>query len=268
MEQEQPASVTAQESVQFLAQSPNRVAILDELDDGSVKDRYDLEEAVDATRRTILRTLDVLLEYGFIQETDDGYRRSALGGRVYREYTAFVDNVAFEDDLTTFLSDVPDDVFPFSVDRLKDSEVTVVTTGGSYAPLDRLLDLRANATRIRDLAPAVERRSVEQIAGRIEDGEDFSVEIILSPAAARAANSDGQYAPVHEATVTADGVDMFVAQSEFEIGMCIADETVAIGTMGQNSHLRALCVTGDPVVREWAHDYIDDYLEVADPLDP
>ncbi|WP_136687522.1 helix-turn-helix transcriptional regulator [Halorhabdus amylolytica] len=268
MDQERPASVTARESVQFLAQSRNRVAILGELDDGTARDRYDLEEAIDATRRTILRTLDDLVEYGFVQETDDGYRRSALGGGVYRQYTAFVENVTFEDDLATFLCDVPDDAFPFSVDRLEDSEVTVVTDGSSYAPLDRLLDVRSTASEIRDLAPAVERRSVEQLAGRIEAGEDFSVEIVLSEAAVRAANSNGQYAPVHETTVTADAVDMFVATDEFEIGMCIADGKVAIGTPGRDGHLRALCVTDDPVVLEWAHEYIDEHLEAAEPLRP
>jgi len=268
MEPERSTNTTARESVQFLAQSPNRVAILGALDDGSVKDRYDLEGSIEATRRTVLRTLGDLVEYGFVQERNDGYRRSTLGGRVYREYKAFVENVTFEDELATFLSDVPDDLFSFPVDRFEDSEVTVATAGGSYAPLDRLLDLRADATRIRDLAPAVERRSVRQLADRIEDGVDVSVEIVLSETALEAASTDQQYAPVHETTVTADAVDMFVAPGEFEIGMCIADRTVAIGTPGPNDHVRALCVTDDPVVLEWAHDYVDERLESAEPLQP
>jgi len=267
MEQERSARASAPDAVQYLTQSSNRVAILGELDDGSVQDRYDLEASVDATRRTILRTLDDLAEYGFVEETADGYCRTALGGWVYRQYTAFVESVRFEDDLATFLSDVPDDMFPFPVDRLADSEVTVASDGSSYAPLDRLLALRANASTIRDLAPAVERRSAEQLARRVEDGEDFSAEIVLTEAAARAASGNDQYAPAHERTLDVDPVDMLVASGDLELGICIADETVALGAGGHNDQLQALCVTDDPVVLEWAHDYVDEWLETAEPID-
>jgi predicted transcriptional regulator len=266
MEQEHPPNWTGRESIQFLTQSPNRVAILEELNERGVADRYELEAAVDATRRTILRALTDLAECGYVQETADGYRLTALGGRVYRQFCEFVDGVSFDDDLEAFLSFVSDGTFPFAVDHLEDSEVTVVTDGGSYAPLDRLLALRAEATTIRELAPAVERQSIEQLAGRISDDEALSVTMGLSEAALETATTNEQYTDLHETVSEADAVDILVVPDGFDVGLCIADETVAIGVAGVEAHLRALCITDDPVVREWATEYFEERLEASKPV--
>lgn len=50
--------------VRFLSQSDNRVAILAALAEDGAMDRYELESTVDATRRTVLRTLNRLAERG------------------------------------------------------------------------------------------------------------------------------------------------------------------------------------------------------------
>jgi predicted transcriptional regulator len=251
----------------FLSQSENRVGVLAALSDGAPRDRYDLESTVDASRRTVLRVVNELSDRGYLRETGDGYRLTALGAHVHDQYAAAVDGLDAVAPVAPFLAAVPAGVVDFDLARLADAEVTAATPGGSYAPLDRTLELRRAASRIRELAPDVERRSVEQIAERVEAGEDVEIEIVLTPASLETAESVDQYAAAHGAVAAADGVALYLTPEPFELPVSVMDETVALVSGGMDGRPDAVLETDDPVVREWAESYIDRYVALAERID-
>ncbi|MFB6140366.1 MAG: helix-turn-helix transcriptional regulator [Halosimplex sp.] len=258
---------TPREVLAFLAQSENRVDVLDALADGEPRDRYDLEGAVDASRRTVLRVANELLERGYVRETDDGYRLTALGESVYDRYAAAADGIGALSSAAAVLSAVPAGVVDFDPARLADAEVTAAAPGDPFAPLDRMLELRRGASRVRELAPGVERRSVEQLADRVEADEAVDVEIVLTPASLETAESRDQYAPAHEVVASADAVALYLTPEPFALPVTVADETVALVADGAEGRPDAVLETDDPVVREWAESYVDRFVELADRID-
>lgn len=176
--------------------------------------------------------------------------------------------MTFDAGLERFLRLAPGDAFGFDVARLAAGETIVATEGSSYAPLDRLLAIRADAEYVRELAPDVERRSIEQLARRVDADETFSAEICLSAAVLAAAESVPEYADAQERIVAADAVDVVVTERAIDLAVCLADGTVALGVEDADGHPVAVCVCEDPVVYEWAEARFDRYVEAASALGP
>lgn len=266
--EEDTALVWANGVIEFLCQSPNRGAVLRALADGGRQDRYALEERVDATRRTILRTVNALTERGFVEETEEGIGLTALGRHVVTHYERLVDELALEPDVEAFLSAVPADAIDVDVERLRTGEVTSAAPGSPYAPLDRTLELRADASEIRELAPGIERRSVEQLAERVTADDDLTVEIVVTEDVLAAADEGAPYGDAHETVLAADAVDMAVHPGPFEIAVGIADEVVFVVAEDGEGQPSAILETDDPRVREWATAVVDRYRAEARPLAP
>ena len=58
------------DSLAFLSQSTNRAEVLQLLQEEDGLDRYDIEEQVEASRRTVIRALDALTEHGYVEDGD------------------------------------------------------------------------------------------------------------------------------------------------------------------------------------------------------
>ena len=254
--------------IEFLCQSQNRVTVLSELAERGRLDRYELEAALDATRRTLLRTVTALEERGFVDESDEGIGLTALGEHVIQHYQTFVEEVALAPSVEEFLASIPAESLDVDVERLRSGTVTAAAPGSPYAPLDRTLELRADASKIRELAPGIERRSVEQIAERVESDDDVSMEIVITEDVLEAAEEATPYTDAHETVLAADAVDMAVHPGSFEIALGIADDVVFVVAEGADGQPNAILETDDSKVRNWAADVIDRYQAAAMPLDP
>lgn len=252
---------------EFLAQSENRVTVLRELAANGRMDRYELEDGIDVTRRTILRTVNALEERGYVDETDAGIGLTALGEYIIEHYDAFLDRVTMEPSVEQFMASLPADSLDVDVDRLRAGEVTAAAPGSPYAPLDRSLELRAQASEIRELAPGIERRSVEQLADRVETDEDVNVEIVITEDVLAAAEEAAPYTDAHETVLAADAVDMAVHPGPFEVALGVADDVVFVVAEGADGQPNAILETDDAKVRQWAEGVIDRYQAAATPLD-
>jgi predicted transcriptional regulator len=253
------------EELEFLLRSENRTELLAALAAEGPLDRYDLEEALGTSRRTVSRTLKKLETRNYISETDGGHRLTAFGAAVfetYREYTRRIDTA---ERLRPFLGNIDGEALDIELSALQGAKLTLADDASPYAPMDRTLELRARSSRIREIAPSVEKRSIEQLTERIERGDDATFEIVLTADAAQAAQSKPEYEKAHRITQGADNVDQFVYRGEFPFFLGVLDETVAIGAVVDGSPF-ALIESRDERLREWAEQKIDQFRSEAVPM--
>ncbi|MFB6123154.1 MAG: helix-turn-helix transcriptional regulator [Haloferacaceae archaeon] len=248
----------------FLAQSRNRHEALSALRTTAPLDRYDLEDRLDASRRTVIRTLDALADRGYVTDSDGEYRLTAYGSFLAARFAEFADDVRTVDRLAPFLSHVSADAFDLDPRHLADADVYVADAGSPYALLDRTLQLRREATRIREVAPAVEKKSVEQLARRVRNGDDVDVQVVLPESAAEAATSSPDYREDHLTALRSDDVEMYVVPDSVGTFVGVLDDTVAIAT-AKAGRPHALVVTTDDAAVAWAEETFARYRDRARP---
>jgi len=253
------------DTLAFLSQSRNRAEVLQLFQDNEQLDRYEIEEQVEASRRTVIRTLDALTEHGYVEDNNDKYRLTAFGSVLADSYQAFAEEAELAHEFAPFLTHLPDGVFDRDLRCLKDAELITATEGSPYAVLDRTLTIRRQASEIRELSPIIEQKSLAQLAQRIRDGEPVSVEVVLSESALEASEIHPDYQDDQQLVTQADQTDLYLASTEIPFLLCIADDTVAIGvTNDMKPH--ALVVSTNADVKQWAEQTYDAYQEHVQPI--
>ena len=253
------------EELEFLLRSENRTALLAALASDGPLDRYDLEETLGTSRRTVSRTLKKLEDRNYISETDGGYCLTAFGAAVFETYREYTRRLDIAERLRPFLGNVDGGALDVELATLEGAKLTLADDASPYAPMDRTLELRAQASRIREIAPSVEKRSIEQLTERVERGEDVTFEVVLTADAAQAAQSQPEYEEAHRVTQRADNVEQFVYRGEFPFFLGVMDETVAIGAVVDGNPV-ALVESRDERLRAWAEQRIDEFRSGAIPM--
>ena len=84
--------MAALDDIAFLASSPNRVATLEALTAGPHK-RSDLQEAIDASRSTVKRTLNGFQERRWVNRVGQEYVITPLGELVAARFTTLLETI-------------------------------------------------------------------------------------------------------------------------------------------------------------------------------
>ncbi|MFB6142367.1 MAG: hypothetical protein ABEJ30_03380 [Halorientalis sp.] len=127
-----------------------------------------------------------------------------------------------------------------------------------------MLDVRAGATRLREIAPGVEQKSLEQLAARVREGEDFEAEIVIPRSASEAASSRPEYREAHETTLRADCVDVYVHPGPIRFAAGVVDETAAVAVM-RDEQPHALALSEGKGLRAWAETLFEEYRAASTP---
>lgn len=256
-------------AVSFLAASANRVAALLALRESGAGDLRSVAEEVDASRRTVKRTLDALEERGWVITEDENgeYRISSLGALVLESYLDVVDRLEAADRLAPFLEQISVAELGLSPMALADAEVVVKAENQPYAPMDRVLEIRRNASEIREVVNIVQGDSAAQLRERVERGE-LEAEIVLEDGVLEAISANEEYADEFEATLGTDGVRFYVYDDTIPFVFGLMDDTVILGVNDDMGMPEAVVVSEAPAVREWAHSRFESYRSAASELEP
>lgn len=117
--------------------------------------------------------------------------------------------------------------------------------------LNRTLELRAGASHIREAAPGTEKQSVEQLASRIQNGEDLEMEVVLPPDAVETIGETDAFADDHGVARDSDAVEFYVAPEPFSVFVGVMDDTAVLAA-GEGGEPLALVESDRPAFREWA----------------
>jgi|AntRauTorcE11898_2_1112593.scaffolds.fasta_scaffold03922_5 predicted transcriptional regulator len=132
------------ETIEFIARSTNRVQLLETLHESGSADRAELREALSASRTTVTRNLDALVDRGLVCEVDGRYELSPGAELVVEGFRSLAADVATQSRLQPFLDGIDRGTFDVDLSHLTDATVTVAEPG------DPLSMVNAHVSRIRE----------------------------------------------------------------------------------------------------------------------
>ncbi len=256
------------DELRFLADSDNRLAVLERLTETDALDRYDLEDTLDASRRTVVRTLGAFDRRGYLTAADtaDAYVPTGYGVYLGQLVAEFEADLAAAIRLRPLLEQLEADELGFDPRHLADADLTVASDVCPYAAFDRFLEMRTEAGSVRFLAPKIERRSLNQVVRRLDDEPDFEAEVIITEPVESSMQAHQSFRAAYETMLDADRVDVYRYSETIPYMLAALDDRVAIG-VSRDEQPYAIVETDEPTVVEWVRGRLDDYLAASEPID-
>lgn len=236
--------------LRFVTQSENRAQALDIVAKNAPIERRELETRLDASHRTVVRIVNSLDERGYLRDGEDGLRLTPFGAHIADRLETALGATETALDFEPLLRNAPPAVREIPLASLDGAELLVASDADPFSILDRILSLRAEATRIREVAPAVQKESIDQLAARVQGGEDVDVDVeaVISQHASEMAEARVDYRDGHTTTVESDAVDIYVHPEPITFFVGIMDETAAVA-VSKDGQPHALAVSDDADLR-------------------
>lgn len=154
------------EEVKRLCNSPQRVQILDALDDCE-KDVRTLISELDSPRSTVQRNLSILEEQRWIERGSEGYSTINVGDLLCSELERLNEIARTTTRLRPFFENA--DITPnFDVQMFTNSDLVTPDPSNPNAPMERLLNRFCNCNKIFAVVPYVSRTIVKRF---VQSGE-------------------------------------------------------------------------------------------------
>lgn len=237
----------ADDTARFLADSPDRLALLERLRDGPASPSA-LVDDLDPARRSIQRNLAAFESRGWVERCDGGYRLTAAGDAVARTHADYLDRLGRIDASAPLLTHLDPEHAP-DADLLAGADLVTATDADPQAPIhaytERLRGMEGD--RVRVCSPVLSRAFHEAHTALALDG--VRTELLLSTATARRAR---ELNPVEFAAVLRAGpLELFVRDDTVPFGLALGDRSLLLGAY-DDGHLRACLHGDDPALLAWA----------------
>ena len=173
----------ADDTARFLADSPDRLALLERLRDAPASPSA-LVADLDPARRSIQRNLAAFESRGWVDHCGDGYRLTAAGDAVADAHAAYLDQLRRIDDSTPLLTHL-DPAHAPEPELLVDADLVVASEADPQAPIHAYTErLRGmDGDRVRVCSPVLSRAFHEAHAALALAG--VRTELLLSTTTAR-----------------------------------------------------------------------------------
>jgi predicted transcriptional regulator len=254
---------SAFDTVAFLANSENRVAVLERLRRGP-HTRNELAETTSFSRVTLGRILDDLEARNWITRDVNAYEVTPLGAWVTEEFTELVERTEAERDLRGAVRWLPVERIGLDPSTFADATVTVPEPGNSHRPVNRFAELVESAESAHGFGVStLAATSAETLFRRA--GEGMDAEIIYPPAvAATILETD----PDGAATAIESGDLTVLVHDGPPCGLYVFDHRVVLGGYDDETGvLRIVIDSGRSDALEWGESVYRSVREEARPFD-
>jgi predicted transcriptional regulator len=253
--------------IQFLANSANRVRVLEALDDGAVT-RREVQDETGVARSTAARVLDDAESRDWIDSEGSRYWITARGEARVSAFRTYLANTEGMRRLGEAIEWLPDPVRALDFRSLRDAVITYPTADNPAAPFDRGLDLLRAADEYRSLTENSLPQYVAVIRDHVrERGLDF--EGVVERTFVEALRAEPERAAVWRdlahRTWLYDGhvpINMQIVDGTALIWLCDEDHD------GEDVVVRGLLESDDPAVVSWATSFYEEFRRESNPLDP
>lgn len=171
---------TAQDHIEFLVSSWNRLDILHEIA-SAPKTRNDLKERTDIARITLSRILADLEDRQWIRRNNDHYEATKTGKYAATELTRLVKNFQTLDHLGETVDWLHINRFEFDLHHLQDATVTTPTWDDFTAQTATIIEQVSASSRVRGIGTGLDREFFHMVGDATTTG-DLELELILEPA--------------------------------------------------------------------------------------
>lgn len=254
------------EEIRFLANSANRVRVLEALTDGTTTRRA-LEDETGVPRSTVARALDEAESRGWADSEGSRYWVTPAGAARVDAFRRYVETTTGMQHLGDALDWLPDPVRELDYRSLRDATVTTPAEENPTAPFDRAMELIRDADKYRGLTQNSLPEYMHVIRDRVERGQ-LAFEAVLQRDFVEVLRDDPDRAATWRAmadrTWLYDGavpLNMHVVDERALIWLC--DETHA----GEDALVRGLLESEHPSVVSWAESLYEQYRSDAVSMD-
>ena len=247
----------SREIIECLCNSPQRIKILDALDDTRM-DVREVMEALDSPRSTVQRNLSVLEEQGWIETAGSGYTTTAVGELLCAEFVGMGETAIKIERMAPFLNTV-DEPAEVAVDQLSDVLVTTPEPTRPHSPRKRLLAIFEEANCVRGFLPVVSSLSVEE-ARRADAGSEPAGEYVVSSDTFDALQQ--QYASDEVEGVEIDPpdhIDVRVYDGDLPYGLFVSDDALALAAYDGIGRMQAVVESTSETTIEWGEQVYEAY---------
>lgn len=248
------------DDVQFLANSPARLALLRHLSEGPATPA-DLAAAHSPSRRSVQRHLTGFAERGWVESSGGTYRLTVTGSLVAEEHAEYVDALDRIDEFAPFFDALDDPEHAPDPAWLSDATLTVADDDDPHAPLHRYVRcvMRVDADRVSMLSPVLSRIFHEAHASLARRGVHTTL-VMPAPVVEQARQRN----PVEfEAVVGADVLSLYRSPESFRFGLTLAGGRVLLAAYDEGKRLEALLEADGEAVSAWASALFERYRDGA-----
>ncbi|MEY7848272.1 helix-turn-helix transcriptional regulator [Natrarchaeobius sp. A-rgal3] len=164
------------DTLSVITRSPVRPRVLRCLLERGPAETAELVEHVDASRRTVSRTLTALEEEGLVAVDGRTYRATTYGELFADELFAVLDGAHAHREFAAFLDAFPTDAVDVSFESI-DGTTTLRRESHPHAPVSRIIETLSGSDRVRVLAPVASPLYVRPLVARI--GAGATVEAVV-----------------------------------------------------------------------------------------
>ncbi|WP_312912257.1 helix-turn-helix transcriptional regulator [Natronosalvus caseinilyticus] len=256
---------TALEDVAFLANSENRVAVLEFLVEAP-HSHDEIRDRIGASRVTTARILREFEARNWIARSGQECTVTPTGEWVCDELTRLVGEMEAERRLREPLQWLPSDLLTFDVRRLRDAELVVLEESDATAIVRRILEFRRSGDRIRGVTRTVAPEFIENDWKSTVHG-DTHLEMVITPDVLDAIRTHSTSAKQLREMLEETDVHVSVFD-DVPISVGIVDGAVGIDLTDEQGVVKGGFVTEDEAVYEWAVDLFEACRDEANPVDP
>lgn len=254
------------EDIAYLANSANRVFILEHLVDGP-HSRHVLAEMADVSRVTLGRILDELESRDWIEQEGQICEITSLGEWVIEEYIAYNEVVNAQQNLQKVIQWFPDEEYGFHLSCLANAEITHVSRADASAPLSQHIKQLEAGGAFWSFSCAITRLFLESCWRHVMD-ETISFDWVFTPEVLEVLKSDETMSMFSREMLEAGRVEFRLYQGDIPYIVLGSDTEVNLRLADEDGSPTALIESEDDTVREWAESTFEDYWEEATPVNP
>ncbi|WP_348612457.1 helix-turn-helix transcriptional regulator [Halobaculum rarum] len=246
---------------QFLANSPERLALLASLSQGSTSPS-ELGTEHEASRRSIQRNLAEFVEREWVESDGGTYSLTVTGELVAEKHGAYIETLDLIDEFALFFRYLPDIEHAPETAWLNDSTITVATEEDPQAPVHRYVTSvkQLETDRIQMLSPVLSRLFHEAHA-KLALRKVHTELIMPAPMVGEARERN---ALEFEAIIRLDLFELYSLPGGFNVGLTLGDDELLMAAYDDVGQLRALVESREPEFYAWASDLFEQYRENAE----
>lgn len=246
-----------QDVAQFLADSPDRLALLERLREGAGGPAT-LADDLDCARRSVQRNLAAFAERGWVERGDGGYHLTTAGDLAATTHADYLDRLERLDRFAPLLRHLDVDHAP-PLSMLGDADLVVASPENPQAPVHAYVDhlKRFEGDTVRMCSPILSRIFHEAHASLARQGVHTA--LVLSEATAEKAR---QLNPLEfEAVLRVGVLDLYTHPDPVPFGLVVGKNRLLLAGYDEEGHLEACLASDDPDLVEWGNDCFDRYRE-------